>query len=176
MLKSFSISTTSTKLMTWPRQNGRSFIPLKITVCMRETPYLLCVMLITMTKSHKTNFYGATVKGQFKRSKVKVKDNLSQTTDNALMKPKATSLILIAQTMTSWRNPNSLSSMLLSCLKRTGQWMSSMRLMIRTKMEICQLKNSESSTVPMFITRKNLSISTVQMTKSLTSTFASASL
>ena len=162
--------------MTWPRQNGRSFTPLNITVRMRETPYLLCVMLTTMTKSHKTNFYGATVKDQFKRNKVRVKDNQGQTTDSALMKPKTTSLILIAQTMTSWRNQNSLSSMLRSCLKKTGQWMSSMRLMIRTKMEICQLKNLESSTVPMFITRKNLSISTVQMTKSLTSIFASVSL
>ena len=151
--------------MTWLRQNGRSITPLNTTGHMRETPCLLCVMSTIMTKFHKANLCSATAMDQFKRSKVK-------TMDNALMKPKATSLILTAQTMTSWRNQNSLSSMLHSCLKRIGQWMSSMRLMIRTKMEICQLKNSESSTVPMFITRKNLSISTVQMSKSLTSIFA----
>ena len=52
--------------------------------------------------------------------------------------------------------------------------MSSMMCTMRIRMEISPQMSSVNSTVPMFKSRKILSILTVQMMKNLTMTFASA--
>ena len=160
--------------MTWTQQSGRFTLHKDTKALSIEILSLDLVTKTTTALSHEMSSYGATVRDQSTRSNPVVRDRKGRVMENVKNKPQITSHTLRALTMSWWKNQNSPYSMLLSCLRTTGQSMSSMMCTMRIRMEISPQMSSVNSTVPMFKSRKILSILTVQMMKNLTTTFASA--
>ena len=158
--------------MTWIQQSGRFTLHKDTMALSTGILSLDPVTKTTTTSSHKMSSYGATVRDRSKRSKQVVKNRQGRVMENVSSKPQITSHTLKAPTMSWWRNQSSPYSMPLSCLRTIGQSMSSMMCTMRIRMAISRQMSSVNSTVPMFKSRKILSILTVQMMKSLTMTFA----
>ena len=158
--------------MTWTQQSGKSSLHKDTMALSTGILSLDPVTKTTTTSSHKMSSYGATVRDRSTRNKQVVKNRQGRVMENVNNKPQIISHTLKAPTTSWWRNQSSPYSMPLSCLRTIGQSMSSMMCTMRIRMAISHQMSSVNSTVPMFKSRKILSILTVQTMKSLTMTFA----